>query len=140
MLLGRVQRETIILVAPAVADAGGALDDERRDVHLAQPCRGVEAGLACPNFSIATPQLSSASSTTTEKAEGRGGEGRGRVGRRTDEDVRVRLDLRTALALELGARVIGVNNRNLHDFNVDDGLGSRPSGSLLPVRMPKLIL
>jgi anthranilate synthase/indole-3-glycerol phosphate synthase/phosphoribosylanthranilate isomerase len=28
-------------------------------------------------------------------------------------------------ALELGARVIGVNNRNLHDFNVDMGTTSR---------------
>lgn len=30
-----------------------------------------------------------------------------------------------ALALDLGAKVIGVNNRNLHDFNVDMGTTSR---------------
>jgi anthranilate synthase / indole-3-glycerol phosphate synthase / phosphoribosylanthranilate isomerase len=31
------------------------------------------------------------------------------------------------VALELGAKVIGVNTRNLHDFNVDLGTTSRLS-------------
>ena len=53
--------------------------------------------------------------------------------------VEVNTTAEMTVALECGARVIGVNNRNLHTFEVDMGTTARIS-AMLPVNDPPLLL